>query len=115
MWDIFCTFVVEIRNTFSPPETRQSASNMMIIELSTQTREVDIQMQAIKAIEAISNDYVTPIKVSGNWDNQIIIRSEMMIPSIGTEYLKQLCEVLSTDGNAVHYYINELIFKREKK
>ena len=88
---------------------------MMIIELSTMTRDVDIQMQAIKAIEAISNDYLTPIKVSGNWANQIIIRSEMMIPNIGTEYLKQLCEVLSTDGDAVHYYINELIFNREIK
>lgn len=32
MSDIFCTFVVQIRNTFSPPETRQSATNMMHAE-----------------------------------------------------------------------------------
>lgn len=29
---LFCNFVVEIEITFSPPETRQSATNMMHVE-----------------------------------------------------------------------------------
>lgn len=29
---LFCTFVVKIKRTFSPPETRQSATNMMHAE-----------------------------------------------------------------------------------
>lgn len=108
----FCTFVVEIRITFSPPETRLIGFHMMIIELGTYCTDADVQMQAIKEINTLTSEYSTPIEVNGLWNNFIVIKSLMMCPVIANDFVINLVTLIQTRKYLDHYYFNEVTINR---
>lgn len=110
---LFSNFAVEIKGTFSPPETRLIGCNMMIIELGTHCTDVDVQMQAIKEINTLTSEYSTPIEVNGLWNNYIVIKSLMMIPTVANDFVINLVTLIQTRQNLDHYYFNEVTINRE--
>lgn len=109
----FSNFAVEIKPTFSPPETRIIGDNMMIIELGTRCTDVDVQMQAIKEINTLTSEYSTPIEVNGLWNNYIVIKSLKMIPTVANDFVINLVTLIQTRQNLDHYYFNEVTINRE--
>lgn len=111
---LFSTFVVEIRITFSPPETRQSAKYMMIIELGTYCTDADVQREAIKEINTLTSEYTNPIEVNGLWNNYIVIKSLIMCPTVANDFVINLVTLIQTRNNLDHYYFNEVTINRDK-
>lgn len=110
---LFCIFAVEIRTTLSPPETRLIGNNMMIIELGTYCTDADVQREAIKEINTLTNEYSTPIEVNGLWNNYIVIKSLIMCPTVANDFVINLVTLIQTRNNLDHYYFNEVTINRE--
>lgn len=111
---LFCTFVVEIERTFSPPETRLIGKYMMIIELGTHCPDVEVQRDAIKEINTLTSEYSTPIEVNGLWNNYIVIKSLMMCPTVANDFVINLVTLIQTRRNLDHYYFNEVTINRNQ-